>query len=112
MINLTRDRPDEIIPESDPNVNGIDVCTAWEQHIYFNYPRPEAGNTEPDPYPRHSLKFWTRTRSGLGLGFSDSSGPVNTSTAQYTVYTVTLKLYNMKHYTFQSVLGHIVFSRI
>ncbi len=26
----------------------------WEKQIYFNYPRPEAANTEPDPCPRHS----------------------------------------------------------
>ncbi len=57
------------------------IGSIWEKHIYFYYPRPEAANTEPDPCPRHTEKFWTQTRSGLGscLGFLDPSGPVKTS---------------------------------
>uniref|UniRef100_A0A671RZR5 Multidrug resistance-associated protein 1 n=1 Tax=Sinocyclocheilus anshuiensis TaxID=1608454 RepID=A0A671RZR5_9TELE len=40
-----------------------------------------AANTKPDPCPRYSSKYWTRTCSGLGsdLGFSNPSGPVKTS---------------------------------
>ncbi len=30
------------------------IWSIWEKRIYFNYPRPEAANTEPDSCPRHS----------------------------------------------------------
>ncbi len=30
------------------------IGSIWEKHIYFNFSRPEAANTEPDLCPKHS----------------------------------------------------------
>ncbi len=39
--------------EKVENNSGL-IWSIWEKLIYFNYPRPEAANTEPDSCPRHS----------------------------------------------------------
>lgn len=48
------------------------------KRTYFKL--PEGTDSEPDPCPRHSLKFWTRTCSGFRV--FGSSGLVKTSSSR------------------------------